>query len=103
MGAKEVIRFDLLAMTGGFILIFFFRLFQTSSMIWRFFIRIRVSAFQGKEKTPKKGGHVYYDEHARFKYQISNFILQPCSFLCVIERVVYQYQFLPVVFLVQMP
>lgn len=28
MGMKEVIRFDLLAMTGCFILIFFFLLFQ---------------------------------------------------------------------------
>jgi hypothetical protein len=32
---------------------------------------ICVFAFQGKEKTPKKGEHVCYDGHARFSYQIS--------------------------------
>lgn len=91
MGMKEVIRFDFLAMTGRFILIFSFLLFQTGFMVWRFFIRICVSAFQRKEKTPKKGEHVYYDEHARFNYQISVFILQLCSFLSVIQYIVYQY------------
>lgn len=91
MGMKEVIGFNFLAMTGRFILIFFFLLFQTGFMVWRFFIRICVSAFRGKEKTPKKGEHVYYDEHARFSYQISIFILQPCSFLSVVQYIVYQY------------
>lgn len=91
MGMKEVIRFDLLAMTGRFILIFSFLLFLSGFMVWRFFIRISVSAFQRKEKTPKKGEHVYYDEHARFNYQISNFIPQPCSSLSVIHYIVYQY------------
>lgn len=55
MGMEEVIRFDLLAMTGRFILIFSFFLFHAGSMVCSSLFESVYLLFREKTKHQKKG------------------------------------------------